>query len=105
MTGVLTRKHVRMLPKMAGKVGIAKSLAALTGQCFDEIDIPVLHLDGLAVHTHHILAAVGVDIDGNKHLMGLAQGLTANGVVSNAGASPVSPRHSLEPYRSCPSSD
>lgn len=95
VTGVSTRKYARVLPKMAGTVGIARSsvsrefikasaasLQALMSRRFDELDILVLYLDGIVVDTHHILAAVGVDAQGKKHLMGLSQGSSENARVA-----------------------
>jgi hypothetical protein len=72
---------------MAGTVGIAKSsvsrrfirasrdaLEALMGRRFDG-DILAVWIDGIIVDDHHILAAVGVDAEGRKHLLGLPAGL------------------------------
>ena len=80
---------------MAGTVGIAKSsvsrrfirasrdaLEALMGRRFDELDILAVWIDGIAVDNHHILAAVGVDAEGSKHLLGLAQGSSENAQVA-----------------------
>ena len=91
VSGVSTRKYGKVLPAMAGSVGIAKSsvsrhfirastkaLQALMGRRFDDADILAVYLDGIVVASHHILAAVGVDEQGNKHLLGLAQGASEN---------------------------
>jgi transposase-like protein len=80
---------------MAGTVGIAKSsvsrrfirasqaaLEGLTGRRFDEVDILAVWIDGIVVDSHHILAAVGVDAEGNKHLLGLRQGSSENARVA-----------------------
>ena len=95
VSGVSTRKYARVLPKMAGTVGISKSsvsrefikasaqsLQALMGRRFDDLDILVIYLDGIVVDGHHILAAVGVDDQGRKHLLGLAQGSSENARVA-----------------------
>ncbi len=92
--GVSTRKYAEVLPRMAGTVGIAKSsvsrrfiraardaLAALMGRRFDELDVLAVWIDGIVVDDHHILAAVGVDAQGEKHLLGLAQGASENAQV------------------------
>lgn len=91
VTGVSTRKYGRVLPAMAGTVGIAKSsvsrefvaqsrkvLAALAARRWDGVDILAVYLDGIVVANHHILAAVGVDAQGEKHLLGLASGSSEN---------------------------
>ena len=93
--GVSTRKYAEVLPRMAGTVGIAKSsvsrrfiraardaLAALMGRRFDELDVLAVWIDGIVVDDHHILAAVGVDAQGEKHLLGLAQGSSENAQVA-----------------------
>lgn len=93
--GVSTRKYREVLPRMAGTVGIAKSsvsrrfirasqeaLEALMGRRFDELDILAVWIDGIVVDSHHILAAVGVDAEGNKHLLGLRQGSSENAQVA-----------------------
>jgi transposase-like protein len=49
---------------------------------FDELDILAVWIDGIVVDNHHILAAVGVDAEGSKHLLGLAQGSSENAQVA-----------------------
>jgi len=91
VAGVSTRKYGRVLPAMAGTVGIAKSsvsrafvaqsrkvLETLAARRWDGMDLLAIYLDGLVVSDHHILAAVGVDAGGNKHLLGLASGSSEN---------------------------
>lgn len=91
VSGVSTRKYARVLPAMAGTVGIAKSsvsrqfirastraLEELMERRLDQLDILVLYLDGIVVAGHHIVAAVGVDGEGKKHLLGLSQGASEN---------------------------
>jgi len=41
----------------------------------DEKDILVIYMDGIIVDQRHILAAIGIDSEGDKHLMVLASGL------------------------------
>jgi putative transposase len=94
VTGVSTRKYRAVLPKMAGTVGISKSsvsrkfivaseaaLSELMARCFDDTDILAIYLDGIVLDAHHILAAVGVDATGVKHLLGLASGSSENAAV------------------------
>lgn len=91
VTGVSTRKYGKVLPQMAGTVGIAKSsvsrefvaqsrrvLQALAARRWDGMDFLAVYLDGIVVSEHHILAAVGVDAGGDKHLLGLASGSSEN---------------------------
>lgn len=89
--GVSTRKYAGVLPKMAGTVSISRSsvsrkfvqaatrsLQTLMSRRSDEIDILAMWIDGIVVDSHHILAVVGVDTQGNKHLLSLAQGSSEN---------------------------
>ena len=91
VTGVSTRKYGKVLPAMAGTVGVAKSsvsrkfvqasalaLKELMARRFDAVDLLAIYLDGIVVAKHHILAAVGVDAAGTKHLLGLAKGASEN---------------------------
>ena len=95
VTGVSTRKYARVLPAMAGAVGIQKSsvsrhfikasrkaLEELMQRQLGDIELLAVYLDGIVVDGHHILAAVGVDRHGQKHLLGLAQGASENAAVA-----------------------
>ena len=48
---------------------------------FAEIDLVAIYVDGIIVASHHIIAAVGVDAQGNKHVLGLASGSSENAKV------------------------
>lgn len=95
VSGVCTRKYARVLPAMAGTVGIKKSsisvafieaseqaLQGLAERRLEELELLAIYLDGIVVDGHHILAAVGVDRAGEKHLLGLAQGASENAAVA-----------------------
>ena len=95
VTGVSTRKYARVLPAMAGSVGIARSsvsrqfiraaaqaLQTLMSRRFEDRDLLAVYLDGIVVEGHHVLAAVGLDDTGEKHLLGLAQGSSENARVA-----------------------
>ena len=95
VSGVSTRKYARVLPQMAGAVGIKKSsvsrqfikasekaLQALMERRLEKLDLLALYLDGIVVGDSHILAAVGVDGEGQKHMLGLAQGASENAAVA-----------------------
>jgi putative transposase len=92
--GVSTRHYRQVLPEMAQTVGVSKSsvsreaieaseqvLQALAERRFDDHDILIIYVDGLRFGRHHVLAAVGVDSQGNKHVLGLRQGASENAVV------------------------
>jgi putative transposase len=94
VTGVSTRKYAKVLPEMANSVGISKSsisrefvkasekaLSELMERRLDEKDILAIYMDGIIVDQRHILAAIGVDSEGDKHLMGLASGSSENAQV------------------------
>jgi putative transposase len=91
VNGVSTRKYATVLPKMAGTVGVAKSsvsrkfieasrreLQALMQRRFDEVELLAIYIDGIVVADHHIVTAIGVDVDGIKHLLGLTAGSSEN---------------------------
>jgi transposase-like protein len=92
--GVSTRHYRQVLPEMAQTVGVSKSsvsreaieaseqvLQALAERCFDDRDILLIYLDGLRFGRHHVLAAVGVDSQGDKHVLGVRQGASENAMV------------------------
>ena len=95
MCGVSSRNYGRVLPDMAATVGMSKSqvsreavkaseesLKKLSRRRFDEVDLLVIYIDGMRFGKHHVIAAVGVDKTGCKHVLGLAEGATENGVVA-----------------------
>jgi transposase-like protein len=84
-----------VLPQMAGSVGMAKSsvsrqfirasstaLQRLMSRRFDDVDILAVWIDGIVVDSHHVVAAVGVDADGKRHLLGLRSGSSDNARVA-----------------------
>jgi len=91
MHGVSTRNYRTVLPEMANTVGVAKSsvsrefidaseeaLKKLTERRFDDKDILIVYLDGLIFGEHHVIAALGVDAQGHKHVLGLTEGASEN---------------------------
>lgn len=89
--GVSTRKYARAVHASAKLVGISKSavsrqfvkasaqqLAQLNGRDYKELDILAIYVDGIIIAGCHILAAVGVDSQGNKHVLGLKSGSSEN---------------------------
>lgn len=91
VSGVSTRKYARVLPAMAQSAGLSKStvsramrvaseatLRQLMERSFANRDILAVYLDGIEVAGHHVLAAVGLDHTGTKHLLGLVRGSSEN---------------------------
>jgi hypothetical protein len=83
-------KPPMVLPAMAETVGVSKSSVSqevieaskeeLAG--FDDVDILVICLDGLIFGDHHVLAAVGVNTTGRKHVLRVTEGASENQVVA-----------------------
>lgn len=97
MHGVSTRHYRQVLPEMAETVGVSKSsvsrefvdasekaLKELAERRFDEQDLLIVYLDGLVFGEQHVLAAIGVDSKGYKHVLGLRDGASENATVCKA---------------------
>jgi transposase-like protein len=97
MSGVSTRKYKRVIAEMADTVGVSKSavsretieaservLKDLMERRLDAWDLLVIYLDGIQFGAHHVLAAVGVDDDGKKHVLGVRQGASENAELTRA---------------------
>ncbi len=91
---VSTRKYARVVHRCADELGISKSavsrqfvkpsaqaFAQLMSRDLSQADFVAVYVDGLIVARHHIIAAVGVDAQGNKHVLGLAPGSSENAKV------------------------
>jgi transposase-like protein len=91
MRGVSTRAYREVLPEMAETVGISKSevsrefieaseaaMKALAERRFDDVEILIIYLDGLVFGAHHVLSAIGVDVEGYKHVLGVVEGASEN---------------------------
>ena len=94
LSGVSTRRYRQVLPEMAQSVGISKSavsreaIAASEQQLKDllekdlsQLSILIIYLDGIQLGKHHVLCAVGVDLQGYKHVLGLGAGASENTTV------------------------
>ena len=94
VAGVSSRKYARVLPQAAHTVGISKSsvsrrfvqasarqLAQLNQRSLAELDLLALYIDGIVTAGRHVVAAIGVDGQGQKHLLGLAHGASENAAV------------------------
>ena len=82
---------------MADRVGVSESsvsretieaservLKELMERRLDAWDLLVIYLDGIQFGTQHVLAAVGVDTDGKKHVLGMREGASENTEVTTA---------------------
>jgi len=91
---VSTRKYARVVHRCADELGISKSAvsrqfvkqsaqawAQLMSRDLSKIDFVAMYVDGVIVAKHHIIAAVGVDAQGSKHVLGLAPGSSENAKV------------------------
>ena len=91
MRGVSTREYQEVLPQMAQTVGVSRSaisrkvveasieqLQQLQERRWDHVEILVIYIDGQRFADHHILSAVGVDVEGRKHILGIESGTTEN---------------------------
>lgn len=94
MRGVSSRNYQRILPKMAETLGVSKSnvsrefieaseqtLRSLCERRFDDQDMVVVCIDGLQYGPIHVIAALGVDPQGYKHVLGLWEGASENAQV------------------------
>lgn len=91
LRGVSTREYQEVLPQMARTVGVSRSaisrkaveasaeqLKQLQERRWDNVEILVIYIDGQRFGEHHILSAVGVDVEGKKHILGIEPGATEN---------------------------
>jgi len=105
MRGVSTRNYSAILPDACEAVGVSKSsisrefvLASeeetrrLLERRFDDVDILIIYVDGIVFAEHSIIAAVGVDVNGYKHVLGIAEGATENSAVATALLSHIAER-------------
>ena len=94
MRGVSTRNYKEVIPTMAETVGVSKSavsrrvveasqaeVEALLSRRFDELKLLVIYIDGLLFGDYTMIGAVGVDSEGNKHVLGIREGATENSTV------------------------
>jgi len=94
LAGVSARNYGRVIPDMADAVGVSRSavsrefmeaseeeLRRLLDRRFDDVDLIVMYIDGMRFGEHHVIAAVGVDAEGRKHVLGVAEGATENAAV------------------------
>ena len=91
LNGVSTRGYERVLPEMAETVGVSRSavsreaieaseaaLKQLLERRFEDVDLLVIYIDGMHFGEQCVLAAIGVDSQGSKHVLALQEGATEN---------------------------
>ena len=91
LRGVSTREYEQVLPEMAETVGVSRSavsrqvieasaeqLQRLRDRRWEGVPILVIYIDGQRFGDHHIISALGVDIEGQKHVLGIESGATEN---------------------------
>jgi putative transposase len=55
-----------------------KQMAEWLGRDLGAIDLVVLMIDGVYIEEHVLLVALGIDVDGKKHVLGVREGATEN---------------------------
>ena len=91
MNGVSTRKYKEIIPEMAQTVGVSKSRISrefveaseaefkrLCERRFDDTNMLVIYIDGIQFGDCHVIAALGVDSGGYKHVLGIREGSSEN---------------------------
>jgi transposase-like protein len=94
MRGVSTRHYQEVVPELVERCGVSRSAVsrqlqqasaeALKDLCerrFEEVDLLVIYVDGKDFGGHQVICAIGVDLSGKKHVLGLTEGATENAVV------------------------
>ena len=94
LRGVSTRAYAEVVPEMAESCGISRSavsrqfieaseeaLQSLCERRFDEAAFLILYIDGVHVGGHQALVVIGVDREGQKQVLGLAEGASESAVV------------------------
>ncbi|MFN0133700.1 MAG: IS256 family transposase [Phycisphaerales bacterium] len=94
LRGVSTRNYQGVIREMADTAGVSKSavsrafveqseqaLEELMSRRFDDRNIVAVYIDGLDLSGHHVLTALGVDDQGQKHILGMREGASENAAV------------------------
>lgn len=92
LIGVSTRKYERSLEDLPSSMkSVAskrssvsrrfvaktqKQVDAFLGRSLEGLNLPVLMLDGTELGGHLLVVAMGIDADGNKHILGIREGTT-----------------------------
>jgi putative transposase len=59
----------------------AQALAKLMSRDFATTDLVAIYVDGIIIARHHVIAAIGVDASGQKHMLGIVPGSSENAKV------------------------
>jgi len=91
LNGVSTRRHGRVIPKMASMVGVSRStvrreaaevseaaLRQLLEPRFDDVDLLITSVDGAPFGGQCVLAAASVDVEGRKPVLAIREETTEN---------------------------
>lgn len=94
LKGVSTRNYGKVIKEMADTAGVSKSavsrqfveqseqaLEALQARRFEHLSILAVYIDGIDLAGHHVLTALGVDDQGQKHILGMREGASENAAV------------------------
>ena len=94
LDGVSTRRYQQVIPEMAETAGVSRSavsreaieaseaeLKKLLERRFEGVDLLVIYIDGMHFGEQCVLAAIGVDSQGDKHVLALKEGATENAAV------------------------
>ncbi len=97
MCNVSTRNYKKVISEMADTVGVSKSavsrqfmeesgqeLERLAERRFEDVQLLILYIDGLVFGEHHVIGAVGVDADGQKHVLGMPEGASENAATATS---------------------
>lgn len=100
LVGVSTRRYARSLEALPGElkvrgigksavserfvVGTARKLSTLLERKLGGLQLIAVMIDGVRFAEHVVLAAVGVDSSGHKHVLGLREGATENAAACKA---------------------
>lgn len=90
LCGVSTRKYERSLEPLDQErksIGVKKSsvsrrfirattekVSSFLNRSLEELDLPLIMIDGLHVGEQVVLGVMGIDVNGNKHVLGLCDG-------------------------------
>jgi transposase-like protein len=100
LVGVSTRRYARSLEPLPADLperGISRSavsrrfvaaterqMAEWLGRDLGALELAVLMIDGVHIDEHVMLVALGIDADGNKHVLGVREGATENAAACTA---------------------
>ena len=100
LIGVSTRRYARSLEPLpadlpsrgTSRSAVSRRFVAATerqmaewlGRELGTLDLAVLMIDGVVIDAHVMLVALGIDVDGTKHVLGVREGATENAAACTA---------------------